>query len=31
MVERVRNELASEGHIMGEVNINNRLHIYVEI
>lgn len=31
MVERVRNELAAEGHVMGEAIIDNRKHVYVEI
>jgi len=31
MVERVRNELAAEGHIMGETIIENRKHVFVEI
>jgi len=31
MVERVRNQLAAEGHIVGETIIENRKHVFVEI
>lgn len=31
MLERVREELSAEGHIMGESVINNRKHIFCEI
>ena len=31
MLERVRHELAAEGHKMGESIINNRAHVFVEV
>ena len=31
MVERVSHELAAEGHKIGEMDINNRRHVFVEV